>query len=496
MRFAGQLLFLSLAMLGLQGSVNAQVQMKLGGPATYGSVPAPSSSFGEHAPNRVLPQVSAAGVSARFTSYQDDPFGSELKLPSGNTQIPTLLPTLNEAPPRSEPPRLESAPSIGGEYLPEIVQPKEAPAYTDPVQAGEIDFPDPVTIANPTPTPTGNSVFEPITRAPQVQAPPVVNSQPVYESMPSLPSSAPVEVYQNYQLLPDPHSTGGASGTLTDAVATNTGLGCDSGCDAGCGCESGWTAGRRGLLGRSSRGRILNRSRFSGQRAARGGISGRRVSRRERRASRSQNGLGGPAYMFVDFGGYFGDGTASLSSNDSLSFDQDDNLLFGAGFGRYLTRDFRIDLSARYRFAEIEEDSLFDSLAGNSVELDGGTEFFTTMLTGRYSMPGNSCIKPYLSAGIGFAYGRSHGTSISSGGPAGLSAVNTEGFRSSESTSLAYALGGGVAFKMTERMYFDLDYQYTEFGTDRETGTSASGDRILFDDVNGNEVAFRLRFNF
>ena len=49
---------------------------------------------------------------------------------------------------------------------------------------------------------------------------------------------------------------------------------------------------------------------------------------------------------------------------------------------------------------------------------------------------------------------------------------------------------------MTDKMYFDLDYQYIDFGNGRETGPSSSGNTVVFDDQSGHEVAFRLRFNF
>lgn len=461
----GQFLFLTMVLIGLNTSANAQVSMRLGGPETYTTNPNTPSLNPNQKRLSDRGQYESLGstnpIGAKLTGYQQE-FSEAPSLPTGNLQVPTPLPSL-------EPGQDEgTAPRISGEYQPSPLAPSVLPQAIP----REVGYPDPVTLApqgNIAPAPIEDSDFIGQSAAPQIQYP-----QPQYQP---LVNSVPAN---RYETQGDYQSVVGS----TFALSSN-----DIG--ASCGCESGSevTGDSYSGLG-DGRGNGSRRGLFTRRRGNRSRAGNSRAGNRIR-----QLGSGKPAYMFVDFGGYFGEGTGNLNG---ISIEQGDNLLFGAGFGRYLTDDLRIDLSGRYRFAESEFD--LDVPAGSAFGFDGGTEIFTTMLTGRYSLPGfNGCIKPYFSAGVGAAYGRSHATAVSPfgfGGTVTTPAVNSEGFRSDEETTFAYVLGGGLALKMTDKMYFDLDYQYIDFGNGRETGPSSSGNTVVFDDQSGHEVAFRLRFNF
>ena len=490
MRIVGQFLFSVMLVSALQVSVNAQVQMKLGGPSTY------VANRGLQGPDEKSPFDEASPVLPK----------------AGNTQAPTQMPQLGTIGIPSTAPRVDSSYPASRSILQEVPQVPHVPQAI-----GEITYPDPVTAA-PQPAPISSSDLLGInSSAPQIQnqhsyaAPIQPHPSPNYETFPSLggqPHPSP-----NYETLP---SLGGdyypvveSDSIIVGSLPTSGGYETGSPSCSDCGdCDhcggTGFAGGLggRGFLTRDRRagGRLASRARGLTSRAG-----GRLTSLATRRTTRRGNArsclLGGdcPSYMFVDFGGYFGRGTATLEGSN-LSFEQDDNLLFGAGVGRYLCNNFRVDLSGRYRFAEIDGDSLIDASSPFQVQnIDGGTEIFTTMLIGRYDLPGfRGCIKPYFSAGVGVAYGRSHGsaTTVGANSPFDLAVLNAEGFPSNEETTFAYVLGGGVSMKMTDKMYFDLDYQYTAFNEDRETGASFSGNRIQFDNLAANEVAFRLRFNF
>lgn len=205
---------------------------------------------------------------------------------------------------------------------------------------------------------------------------------------------------------------------------------------------------------------------------------------------------GGPMYAFFDFGGFFSE-SESRFSGTGLSpvaanpFGHKDSFLFGAGLGRYINNDLRIDLSARYRYVELEDQ--MPGANGFRYLADGGDDVWTGMLTARHNLPGvHPCIKPYLSVGAGFALHRAQASNL-------FVTPAVQGVRqphtNEEFTEFAWAVGGGVAFKMTSHMFFDVDYQYINMG-DAATGPAPGGRSILFDDLTANEVAFRLRFNF
>lgn len=202
---------------------------------------------------------------------------------------------------------------------------------------------------------------------------------------------------------------------------------------------------------------------------------------------------GAKRYAFFDFGGYFGDSDSSFGGPNAANrgrYPHRDNVLFSGGFGRYFSDRFRMDISSRYRFVEV--DGGFVNSTTGAVGIDGGSNAWTGMLTGRHDLPGlHPCIKPYVSAGVGLAFHRTHATSIVS--QAAL--IQQLGHYTEESTEFSWAVGGGVAFKMTRNVYFDLDYQYIDLG-DVSSGIDINGDRVLFDDLVGHEVALRLRFDF
>lgn len=212
-------------------------------------------------------------------------------------------------------------------------------------------------------------------------------------------------------------------------------------------------------------------------------------------ANAGQSAASGPMYAFFDFGGTFSEnGSAFSTAPGSVIFGHKDAFLFGAGLGRYLTPRLRVDLSARNRYVELEDqepDPLAFGLLSNA---DGGDSVWTVMLTGRYDLPGpHPCIKPYLSSGIGLAYHRAQATTQLVNGffPSFPTAYPND-----ETNEFAWSAGAGIAFKMTQNMFFDLDYQYIDMG-DAATGNTAFGSTsVTFNDLTANEIAFRLRFNF
>ena len=205
---------------------------------------------------------------------------------------------------------------------------------------------------------------------------------------------------------------------------------------------------------------------------------------------------GGPMYAFFDFSAVFSDSESRFSNGvagtqTGVPFGHKEAFSFGAGLGRYLSKDLRVDVSARNRYIELENQ--LPGAMGNAFHADGGSDVWTGMFNARHNLPGfHPCIKPYMSAGVGLAYHRAQASTILVG-PAVVGPFQSH--LNEESTEFAWSVGGGVAFKMTKKMFFDFDYQYIHLG-DAATGVSTGGSSILFDELRAHEVAFRLRFNF
>ncbi len=208
-------------------------------------------------------------------------------------------------------------------------------------------------------------------------------------------------------------------------------------------------------------------------------------------------------YMFVDIGSFQGDSEACILSN-TYQFDMGDNLIRGAGIGRYLTQDLRVDVSTRYRFAEVDPGSVAQVVAANPTELriDGGSNVWSTLLTARHNLPGlHPCIKPYLSGGIGFADHNTHGVLVQTesllppGGSQPVDVVTRTAYDSNDMIEFAWAVGGGLSFKMTRNMFIDVDYQYVNLG-EALSGFSDRGDQVNFEDITGHEVVLRFRYDF
>ncbi len=203
-----------------------------------------------------------------------------------------------------------------------------------------------------------------------------------------------------------------------------------------------------------------------------------------------------PMYAFFDFNGFFSESESRFSNGmpgqaSGAPFGHKDSFGFGAGLGQYITNDFRMDISARNRYVELENQ--LPVPGGQSFQVDGGSDVWTGMLNGRHNLPGiHPCIKPYLSVGAGLAYHRSQ-ASTRLVGPGGVGPFQSH--LNEETTEFAWSVGAGIAFKMTRRMFFDVDYQFIDFG-DAATGPVPGVGSVLFEDLRANEVAFRLRFNF
>ncbi len=205
------------------------------------------------------------------------------------------------------------------------------------------------------------------------------------------------------------------------------------------------------------------------------------------------------AYMRIEGGTVFlepddGDFEDSGGMEDRVEFEDEETPLVGLTVGSYVVGTVRTELSWLY----ITE----QELAGPYVD-DGSKTGFTAKSdysshVGLVSVFVDSSpdepINLFAGAGIGAAFHNVGETNIND-----LSAVEIE---EGENTSLAWQLGVGVEFKLSERAWFDISYRYLDLGTAesgdtaRVGGISGTLQEPLEYDLVGHAVLIGFRIKF
>ncbi|WP_447878764.1 outer membrane protein [Serratia fonticola] len=131
-----------------------------------------------------------------------------------------------------------------------------------------------------------------------------------------------------------------------------------------------------------------------------------------------------------------------------------------------------------------------------TAEVRQKTSVNTLMVNAFYDFPLGNDITPYVMAGVGAAFVR-HNIATSSN--VGGQALAEDGY-SSKKTNLAWALGAGVAWDVTEHVSVELGYTYTDAG-DITTNWSAAngiikGDGDVHSKVQLHSLHTGMRYHF
>ena len=200
-------------------------------------------------------------------------------------------------------------------------------------------------------------------------------------------------------------------------------------------------------------------------------------------------------------------GYSSTDANDANVFDDAPRKFetdphtggrFQVGAGLELTRYFRTDVTISYRDNMADLDT-FDNLGGFRFNVTDGrhnTSNITTMLAG-YIDPfavlkidtGN--FSPYLQAGVGWARNTTKSSRITSSVLDGKT-----------SDELAWQVGAGLNYALTDSWKVDLSYRYIDMGKARTSRlyTDAGVPDILVEeaqfDLKAHEVLLGLQYQF
>jgi opacity protein-like surface antigen len=217
--------------------------------------------------------------------------------------------------------------------------------------------------------------------------------------------------------------------------------------------------------------------------------------------------LSGCGYFSVDFGiGMTGDRARAVGTlANSIGGFPDYDLQEGS-FGRYAlgmgSGKHRVELELGFHRNTIDETK---SGAGarslDRFRADGYRRSTTFMFNGYRDFHNSTFWTPYLKGGVGISHNVSRATvdadinsaaSIAALGLPGASQQRTE-FPRSSTTKFAWSIGAGVATDLTERIKFDVEYQFLNAG-DARTGVDGIGNAIEFGNGALHELAFGLRF--
>jgi opacity protein-like surface antigen len=194
-----------------------------------------------------------------------------------------------------------------------------------------------------------------------------------------------------------------------------------------------------------------------------------------------------------------------LTSPDFIFYDKDikSTPLFGLGFGYDTGHWFRFDITGEYRgsaaffanakYAGANGGWTFDDGAGTdeyTADIQSWVGLFNTYI----DLGTWHCVTPYVGGGVGFA-------TID---VIGLKDVNVprDGVafaKDSTQTNFAWAVYGGLSYKVSPALTIDLAYRYTDLG-DAKSGTrtaydlSSTATGVEINDITSNDVMLSVRW--
>jgi opacity protein-like surface antigen len=191
-----------------------------------------------------------------------------------------------------------------------------------------------------------------------------------------------------------------------------------------------------------------------------------------------------------------------LITSNFVTYDKDikSTPLFGVGFGYDTGHYFRFDLTGEYRgkslflAQDIYQDPFSASGTGAATnEYTADIESWVGLVNGYVDLGTWWCITPYVGGGVGFAsisvLGYKDVNVPTSGVAFGLD--NTE-------TNFAWAVYGGLAYKVNPGLTIDLAYRYTDLG-DAKTGktftydNSATAGGFVIEDITSHDLLLSVR---
>jgi opacity protein-like surface antigen len=205
-----------------------------------------------------------------------------------------------------------------------------------------------------------------------------------------------------------------------------------------------------------------------------------------------------------DVGSLGGDNYAGYDSVVSVDKSFDAAPFFGIGVGYTVNNWLRVDVTGEYR-GSANFHGMDIGYIGGTIYPDNysGSKSELTFLANVYVDLGTWYdITPFVGAGVGVSRNTiSSFTDVSNcSGGCGNPGTNTH-FDTASKWSFAWALYGGLAYKVTPDVTIELAYRYIDLG-DAATGNGYSYDGVYtyapfeFNDLTSHDIKLGVRFNF
>jgi len=160
------------------------------------------------------------------------------------------------------------------------------------------------------------------------------------------------------------------------------------------------------------------------------------------------------------------------SSTEATDEELDKHAFIEAGVGCQLTKNFRVEATAGYRFRA--------SLTTPTNDLQAELQTYTGFVNAFWDITNYNGVTPYLGFGVGIAYHY-------------LSDIDLPvGSRNGGRADLAYNFTAGVSYDLTDSMALDLAYRYVDLGLARSRGSN----QLTVDDLTSHEVKLGVRYKF
>jgi len=111
----------------------------------------------------------------------------------------------------------------------------------------------------------------------------------------------------------------------------------------------------------------------------------------------------------------------------------------------------------------------------------------TLLLSLYLDIPTGTALTPFVGGGVGWAF-------LESDGDATLRGAGRQESQNNSETNLAWHLGGGVAYAISDRWTADLAYRYVDFGSMEWGNTSTLG--LKTGEITAHEFILGLRYSF
>lgn len=205
-------------------------------------------------------------------------------------------------------------------------------------------------------------------------------------------------------------------------------------------------------------------------------------------------------YGAVSLGSATSDGSAIHEGShapNTPGYGIDDAAVGGFAIGYQLANGLRVEGELRHReFDAGGTRSGKGVRSGETFDLNASARATTLMANLAYDFTtSNPALVPYVKAGIGVARTSTSADLDIQPTFTTFGLTSRWQYPDGDDEKLAWAIGGGAAYKLSARVALTADYQYIHFG-DARSGWDINGDRVSLDELAAHEITLGLRYRF